>query len=271
MTTTPLTTPPAEPVTPLFFDTHCHVDYIVRNGRPLNDVVADAAAVGWMVNPGTCIAQLPDVLAVAEQVPHIYAAAAIHPTDVADQPADWQAHLHAAMAHPKVVAVGETGLDYYRPEQQAPGNQALQRDCLETHLDLARQYNKPVIIHDREAHADVQAILRNHPGVVGVMHCFSGDLAFAMAMIELGYYISFAGNVTFKNATTLQHAAQQVPLERLLIETDAPFLSPMPHRGTPNSPDRVALVGQFIAGLRSMPVDELATVTTQNAKRLFKI
>jgi TatD DNase family protein len=260
----------AETTYPLF-DTHCHVDYIVRNGTPLADVLAatQAAGVGLMLNPGTCIDQLPDVLAVAEQAPNIYAAAAIHPTDVADRPDDWLQRLETAMAHPKVVAVGETGLDYYRPEQQAPDNQQQQRHCLEVSLDLALRHNKPVIIHDREAHQDIHAIIRNQPGICGVMHCFSGDTDFARQMIDLGFYISFAGNVTFKNAHMLQAAATAIPLDWLLVETDSPFLSPMPHRGTPNSPERVTLVAQCIAELRGIPVDTLARQTTANACRLF--
>jgi TatD DNase family protein len=257
--------------TQMFADTHCHVDYLVRAGRPLAEVVAEAtdAQVSWMLNPGTCIEQLPDVLQVAEQVDHIFAAAAIHPTDVAERPDDWLNQLELALAHPKVVAVGETGLDYFRPTQCEPDNQAQQQHCMEASLQLAARFKKPVIIHDREAHADVQAIVANHPDVVGVMHCFSGDLAFALQMINLGYYISFAGNVTFKNAQDLHHAATHIPLERLLIETDSPFLSPMPHRGTPNAPARVALVGAYIAQLRQIPVEALAEATTQNAMRLF--
>ena len=256
----------------MFVDTHCHVDYLVRAGRPLQDVISEAteAQVSWMLNPGTCIDQLPDVLRVAEQADNIYAAAAIHPTDVAERPDDWLTQLEQAVIHPKVIAVGETGLDYYRPEQCEPDNQAQQRHCMEASLELAARHGKPVIIHDREAHADVRAIIANHPDVIGVMHCFSGDLTFANQMIELGYYISFAGNVTFKNAHDLHHAATHLPLERLLIETDSPFLSPMPHRGTPNAPARVALVGAFIAQLRGLPVEALAEATTQNATRLFQ-
>jgi TatD DNase family protein len=265
-------THPTPQHTPLF-DTHCHIDYLLRgNWTPaMLAPVLQAANVSLMINPGTCIAQLPDVLAAAETLPGVYAAAALHPTDVAERPDDWLAQLEHAMHHPKVVAVGETGLDYYRPEQQDLDNQAQQHLCFNASLQLAKTHNKPVIVHDREAHDDVAAVIADHPGVQGVMHCFSGDIAFAERMIALGFYISFAGNVTFKNAYALHEAARHIPLEWLLIETDSPFLSPMPHRGTPNDPSRVALVAAHIAQLRGMPTQDLIAATTRNGCRLFNV
>jgi TatD DNase family protein len=257
----------------MLIDTHCHIDYLLRAGNQLDDVLADATAanVGLMINPGTCVDHWPDVLAVAEASPRVFAAMAIHPTDVDDRPADWLAQLQQVATHPKVVAIGETGLDYYRPEQQTPANMAAQRACMEASLDLACQLNKPVILHDREAHADIEAVVRQFPKVRGVMHCFSGDVDFALRMIELGFYISFAGNVTFKNAHGLQQAATAIPLERLLVETDSPFLSPMPHRGTPNAPARVALVAAFIAQLRQLSIEAVTHTTTANARQLFAL
>lgn len=264
---------------PSIVDTHCHLDYIARQdehpdgaaGVDAEQVMVRAAEAGvqWIVNPGVTPARFPEVLAMAERFESVYAALAVHPTDVADIEGDpdWLASLTALLEHPKVIALGETGLDYYRDTTQA----ALQQRCFRSFLALGRERDMPVIVHDREAHADVLAIASEFPGVRGVMHCFSGDAAFAARMMAQGFYISFAGNLTFKNAANLHEAAREVPLERMLIETDSPFLSPVPFRGKPNEPARVRFVAEKIAELKGIPYADVAAVTTANARAVFGI
>jgi len=252
---------------PTLVDTHAHVDYIARTGEDVDAAIARAQAEGvqWLVNPGVAPDRYADVMAMAERFDMVYAALSVHPTDVQDVTGDWRDAVRPYLKHPKLVAIGETGLDYYHDTTYV----ALQKQFFREALALAQETGLPVIVHDREAHDDVRAILAEFPEVRGVMHCFSGDGAFAHAMVEMGYYVSFAGNVTFKKATDLQEAAQAVPLDRLLIETDSPFLSPMPHRGKPNEPARVRFVAEKIAELRGMSVEALAEATAQNAQRLF--
>jgi TatD DNase family protein len=267
----------------MIVDTHCHLDYIARQddhpdgaaGSDAAQVMARAAEAGvqWIVNPGVTPARFPDVLAMAERFENVYAALAVHPTDVADieDDPDWLASLTALLDHPlyhrKIVALGETGLDYYHDTTHT----ALQQRCFRSFLALGRERDLPVIIHDREAHADVLAIASEFPGVRGVMHCFSGDAAFARQMTALGFYVSFAGNLTFKNAANLHEAARETPLERILIETDSPFLSPVPFRGKPNEPARVRFVAEKIAELKGIPYADVAAVTTANARAVFGV
>ncbi|MDX2085400.1 MAG: TatD family hydrolase [Candidatus Melainabacteria bacterium] len=262
--------------TPLLFDTHCHLDYLEEGlaehspAQPLPDVLerAQAQGVGWIINPSVSPDRFAAVLSVAERFENVFAAVAVHPTDVNALPDDnrWLAEIEQHLKHPKVVAVGETGLDYYWDTT----HKARQQACFSASLALARQHQLPIIVHDRDAHEDIYTLIQAEPGVTGVMHCFSGDADFALRMVELGFYISFAGNVTFKKAEALREAASVVPLERLLVETDSPFLSPVPFRGKPNEPARVRLVAECIAALRNLPLDVLAETTTANARRLFQ-
>jgi TatD DNase family protein len=275
---------PSSPI----IDTHCHLDYIARqlaeaaaasDGSVELDTIeqviarAQAAGVQWLVNPGVSLECFNEILALTERFESVYAALSVHPTDVVetnDAP-NWLETLRKGLEHPKVVAIGETGLDYYRPEQQEPDNIALQQKCFRALLELGRERDLPVIIHDREAHEDVLKLVKEYPGVRGIMHCFSGDTEFAKAMIKQGFYISFAGNLTFKNAKNLHDAAQNLPLEFILTETDSPFLSPMPFRGKPNEPERVQYVVQKIAQLKSMSYEDIAEATTANAHSVFSL
>lgn len=254
-------------MSPTLVDTHAHLDYIARSGEDVEAAMAraEAAGVKWLINPGVHPDRFSQVIAMTERFEGVYAALSVHPTDVQDVTGDWREAVRPYLNHPKLVAIGETGLDYYHDTTHV----ALQKQLFREALALAQETGLPVIVHDREAHDDVRAIIQEFPGVRGVMHCFSGDGAFAQSMADLGFYISFAGNVTFKKATELQEAAQVVPLDRLLIETDSPFLSPMPHRGKPNEPGRVLHVAEKIAELRRITLDALAQATTQNAQRLF--
>lgn len=259
-------------------DTHSHVDYLHHQEGPksydgietnVSAVLARAKnnGVKWVLNPSVEPQHFNRVVQLAEEHPMLYAAVAVHPCDVHEVP-DIEACLETAqsfMSHPKCVAVGETGLDYYHDLTYVER----QKEFFRAFMQLAEEFDKPVIIHDRDAHDDVAAMVDEFPDVKGVMHCFGGDADFAMAMVERGYCISFAGNVTFKNAKPLHEAAKMIPLESMLIETDAPFLAPVPHRGQPSEPSFVLHVAEFIANLRGMSVEELGDVTTANANRLF--
>lgn len=262
-------------------DTHAHLDYLQREQGEDPAVVmerARAEGVEFIVNPCVTPKRFDEVMAIVERLENVYAAVAVHPTDVLDteEYPDWPAQIEALLQHPKVVALGETGLDYYWSLEHVD----LQKQCLKIFLELGRKYDKPVILHDRDyqeprsdssSHQDIYDIVSSVPGVRGVMHCFSGDAEFAQKMIEKGFYISFAGNVTFKKATDLQEAAKAVPLEYLLVETDSPFLSPVPFRGKPNEPARVRHVVEKIAELKGLSYEEVAAATTANARKVFAL
>jgi TatD DNase family protein len=252
----------------ILVDTHTHIDYLVREGADATTVMTDAETVGvsWMINPSVTPEHFPDVLRLTEQFSNLFAASAVHPTDVQDvDPETWKPTVEAMLGHPKVVAIGETGLDYHWDKTHID----LQHTFFRTFLAMGRERNLPVIVHDREAHEDIYRIIAEFPGVRGVMHCFSGDTAFAKAMIALGFYISFAGNVTFKNAKNLHEAAAELPLEWMLLETDSPFLSPVPFRGKPNEPAKVYYVAARIAELKGLPLETVAEVTSENARKVF--
>jgi len=252
----------------MLVDTHSHIDYLVREGADATVVMDEAkmAGVSWMVNPSVTPDHFSDVLRLIEQFPNLFAASAVHPTDVQDvDPETWKTSVETMLEHPKVVAIGETGLDYHWDKTHIE----LQHSFFRTLLSMARERNLPVIVHDREAHEDICRIISEFSGVRGVMHCFSGDTDFANAMIKLGFYISFAGNVTFKNAKNLHEAATEVPLEWMLLETDAPFLSPVPFRGKPNDPAKVQYVAARIAELKGIPIETVAEVTSENARKVF--
>ncbi len=208
---------------------------------------------------------------MAEETPNFYAAVGFHPNDTANFDSSALAQLRELAAHPKVVAIGEIGLDYYWDKVPHP----VQRRAFEQHLALAKEVNKPVIIHQRESAADTMAILRqwgagqNHPGLT--LHSFSGDLTMAQEAIELGFYIGISGPVTFKNARNLPGIVAAMPQERLLVETDAPFLSPHPFRGKRNEPARVKLIAERIADLQKRPFAEMCRYLTDNTISLFNI
>ncbi|MEB3288049.1 MAG: TatD family hydrolase [Vampirovibrionales bacterium] len=269
-------------------DTHCHLDYIERQGREENIPHSDAGhvlsramaeGVEFIINPCVSPEYYDQVLKIAEAHDNVYMAVAIHPTDVSDtlKYPDWQSRIRHLLEHPKVVAIGETGLDYYWSTEHID----LQKQCLSMFLKLGVEFDKPVILHDRNvregdasglnSHEDILSLVKSAPGVRGIMHCFSGDADFALRMIEAGFYISFAGNITFKKATDLQAAATVVPLEKILVETDSPFLSPMPFRGKMNEPARVRYVVEKIAELKNLSYEEVALATTRNAKSVFGI
>lgn len=254
-----------------YIDSHAHLAYERFRGEEAAIVArAQAAGVTHMVNPGITEQSVADALALADQFPgFLTVGLGIHPNDAQEWDEGTYERFAALGDDPRVVAVGETGLDYYRttcpPETQ--------HEVLRQHIRLAKQIRRPLIIHTRDAHADLLQILDEEQAadIGGVMHCFSGDYAHALACIERNFVISFAGNLTYKSATMLQEAATKLPLDKLLIETDSPFLSPVPHRGQRNEPSYVPLVAHMIADLKGIPVTEVAAATTANARRLFNL
>ncbi|NLZ93109.1 MAG: TatD family hydrolase [Firmicutes bacterium] len=249
-------------------DTHAHLTD-ERFNEDLDDVLvrAKAAGLGKIISIGCDLPSSEAAIALAAANDNIFAAVGIHPHEASSAGQDALQALKKLADSPKVVAIGEIGLDYYYRFSSADQ----QKDVLRRQIRLAREMALPVIIHNRDAHEDILAILRAEKAyeVGGVMHCFSGDLNFAMQCLELGFYLSFAGIVTFKKPGDLPLVVQEMPLERLLIETDSPYLAPVPFRGRRNEPAYVVHVAEKIAQLRQLEFSKIAEITTQNAQKLF--
>ncbi|HYC45358.1 MAG TPA: TatD family hydrolase [Burkholderiales bacterium] len=249
-------------------DSHCHLDF-PELAADVPAALSEMAANG--VSHALCVSvtleDFPKVRALAEEHPNLYASVGTHP-DYPDVPPVLPDDLVQRADHPRVIAIGETGLDYYR----LTGDLEWQRDRFRAHIRAARACGKPLIIHTRAAADDTLRLMREERAdeVRGVMHCFTESWETAAAAIDLGFYISFSGIVTFKNAGTLREVARRVPLERLLVETDSPYLAPVPFRGKTNQPAWVKYVAEEIARLRAIDFDDLAQATTQNFFRLFK-
>jgi TatD DNase family protein len=251
----------------MLVDTHAHLDS-KRFAGDREAVITRAleAGVGAIVTVGADMASSRAAVGLAQQHPNVYATVGVHPHDARDVEPDDLAELARLGSEPVVVAIGEIGLDFYRnlspPERQ--------REAFIAQLDLARQAAKPVVIHDRDAHREVMSILKDKAdGLKGVLHCFSGDLALAREALEMGWFVSLAGPVTFRNARKLQELARRLPLDGLLVETDCPFLAPHPYRGKRNEPAYVRLVAEKISALKELPLQEVAAATTRNASQLF--
>ena len=250
-------------------DSHAHIDD-ERFDADRDEVVARALAAGvsLIVNIGADMASSARSVALAEKYPGIYAAVGMHPHDSQDMKETDYRQLEQWANHPKVVAIGEIGLDYHYDLSPRP----VQKEVFLRQLDLARKTGKPFIIHEREAHADMMDIIRNAArGLNGVFHCFSGSVETAREYLKMGFYISVAGPVTFPKSVKTKEVAKAVPLDRLLVETDSPYLTPQPFRGKRNEPAYVRLVAEEIANLRDISLAELAEATTANVRRLFNI
>jgi TatD DNase family protein len=260
---------PPEPLPAPAFDSHCHLEMI---DRPTPDVVAEAAAAGItrMITIGTDLESSRWAAALAAQPGPVRAGVAIHPNSTADAAKlgkdEVLAELAGLAAQPSVVAVGETGLDYYR--DHAPPE--VQQEWFRAHIQIAKDTGKALVIHDREAHDDVLRLLAEEgaPDHV-VFHCFSGGAGLARACADAGYVMSFAGNITFPSAQPLRDAAAVAPASLILVETDAPFLTPVPNRGKPNTPAMSAYTLRFIAGLKDMDTAELCAAVTATGDRVF--
>lgn len=253
----------------MLVDSHCHLDF-PDFADDIPGVLADMRRHDVTHALCVCVTlvDFPKVRALAERHPNLYASVGTHP-DYADHPVVTPDELVRLADHPRVVAIGETGLDYYR----LTGDLEWQRERFRAHIRAAKACAKPLIIHTRAAAADTIEIMReeraDHPG--GVMHCFTETWETAQAALELGFHISFSGIVTFKNAGALKEVARRVPLERLLIETDSPYLAPVPYRGKVNRPAWVRHVAEELARLRGTSLEEIAAATSTNFFRLFNI
>jgi TatD DNase family protein len=251
----------------VFVDSHCHLDFPeLRDDLPQ---VLDAMRANEVTH-ALCIAVEKDawsaVHAIARAHPNLYASVGVHP-DYADIEEPTQAELVARSQDARIVAIGETGLDYYR----LTGDLDWQRQRFRTHIRAAREAGKPLVIHTRAAAADTLAIMRDERAgdVGGVMHCFTETWDVAASALDMGFHISFSGIVTFRNAMELKEVARRVPLDRMLIETDSPYLAPVPHRGKRNQPAWVRHVAEEIARLRDAPLESIAAATSDNFFRLF--
>jgi TatD DNase family protein len=259
--------PPAPPaLTTAALDSHCHLDLIARD---VADVMAEAKAVGIerVVQIGIDVPSSRWSAELAASRDDVWAAVAIHPNEApqADEPA-WQAIAELARGD-RVVAIGETGLDHFRTSEE---QWAAQEISFRRHISIAKDTGKALVIHDRDAHDDVLRVLEDEgPPERVVFHCFSGDAGFARRCADGGYVMSFAGNLTFKNAQDLRDAAAVAPLDQLLVETDGPFLTPMPHRGAPNAPYLVPLTVRALAEVKGVGEDEIAAAVTATAARVF--
>lgn len=250
-------------------DTHCHL-HLRQFDLDRDEVVARAEANGVtkIIEVGIDLESNKEAIALASRYSQVYAAVGIHPHEAGKAIEETWAELRSLASQPGVVAIGETGLDYYR--DYSPREK--QKEALKEQLSLAKELRKPIILHDREAHDDLLAIVQEHgEGLTGVFHCFSGDLAMAKRCLEMGFYISIAGPVTYRNAHRLRELARTLPLEKLLLETDSPFLTPHPYRGRRNEPAYVKLVAQEVAEIRGGSFEELAQATTENTTRLFRL
>lgn len=250
-------------------DSHCHLDFEDFNGE-LDDVVARAgdAGVGLMVTIGTTLRGFEGVLKVAESYDNIVCTVGIHPHEAEAEPDVGTAQLVELARHPKVVGIGETGLDYFYEHSPRDAQKANFR----AHIEASRETQLPLIIHTRDADDDMAEILTEEMGkgeFPALLHCFSSSRALAMTALDLGLFISLSGIVTFKSAADLQETAKDVPLDKLLVETDAPYLAPVPKRGKRNEPSFVAHTAAKVAELQGMEVDALAEATTDNFFRLF--
>ena len=252
----------------MLVDSHCHINFPDIAGNM--DAVLQSMATN-NVTHALCVSvnmrEFPQVLAVAEAHHNIYASVGVHPDYEDEEPVSVEQLVRLA-AHPRVIAIGETGLDYFR----LTGDLEWQRERFRTHIRAAILAGKPLIIHTREAAQDTIRIMQEEEArqIGGVMHCFTESLEVAEQAIALGFYISFSGIVTFKNATNLKHVAQHIPLECMLVETDSPYLAPVPFRGKTNQPAYVKYVAEEIARLRGITLDEVAQATTHNFFQLFK-
>ena len=246
-------------------DVHCHLDD-TQFANDLDAVIerANAAGVDTIITAGADVATSRAAVALAENYPNVFVVVGIHTHAAHTFDENSFAEICELATHDQVVGIGEIGLDFYWQENPA---REIQEQNFVAHLELAAELNKPVVIHDRDAHAELMAILAQRREPRGIMHCFSGDLAMAEQAIALGYLISFAGNVTFKNAQRLQDIARVLPLDKMVIETDAPYLSPL--RGRRNESANVVRVAEKIAQIKNMELVSVAQTTAQNSRTLF--
>ena len=253
----------------MIFDTHAHLDdRAFDEDRPALLDALPTQGIRLVMNPGCSLASSRAAAALAAQQDYVYAAVGSHP-DAADEVTEAAIEAYRAMAlgNPKVKAIGEIGLDYHYKD--IPRD--IQEKAFRMQMALAQELGLPVIVHEREAHEDGMNIVEAFPAVKGVFHCYSGSLEMAKVLIKKGWYIGFGGVLTFKNARKAVEVASQIPLERIVLETDCPYMSPEPFRGRRNDPSRLGLVAEKLAAIRGLSVEEIEAITLENGKRLYGI
>jgi TatD DNase family protein len=259
---------------PQLIDSHCHLNYDY-SPKSLEEILKEATqnGVSHLVTIGTDLESISEIQKISQKYEPVFHTIGVHPHDVNQLTEVGMSQLKEAAQHPKCRAIGEIGLDYHY--DHSPRDQ--QKHWLNRQLELALDLKLPIVIHSREGEEDLLAALTQYTSqlpqnsIPGIIHCFSGTAEFGMKCIELGFYISFSGILTFKKADEIRTAAQSYPLEKLLIETDAPFLAPIPHRGKKCEPSMVTLTAQKLAEIKGVTLEKVAEITTQNAKRVFRI
>ena len=252
----------------MLFDTHAHMDdRAFREDRDALIAGLPEKGVGLVMNPGCSLESSRNAVALAEKYPHVYAAVGSHP-DVADEVNDTILDEYGKLCKlPKVKAIGEIGIDYHY--EDIPRD--LQKKAFRMQLELAREVKLPVIVHERDAHEDGMAIVKEFPDVTGVFHCYSGSAEMARQLVDLGWYIGFTGVLTFKNARKAIETAASIPLDRIVLETDCPYMAPEPYRGKRNDPGYIYRMAEKLAEIRGLSVEEIQDITTENGKRLYHI
>ena len=254
----------------MYFDTHAHY-YDDAFDADRDEVLSalPAAGVELALCPGCDLVSSRQSVALAERYPHLYAAVGFHPENLEGASLDQLSEIEAMAAHRKVKAIGEIGLDYYW--EKDPDKRKLQQDFCSAQLSLAEKLDLPVIFHDREAHKDSLDMVRAHPNARGVFHCYSGSVEDAKALVIMGWMVSFTGVVTFKNARRALEVIEWLPMDRIMIETDAPYMAPEPYRGKRNDSRYVFRMAEAIAQVKGLTAEEVGRITTENGKRFFNI
>lgn len=254
----------------MYFDTHAHY-YDDAFDADRDEVLSalPAAGVELALCPGCDLVSSRQSVALAERYPHLYAAVGFHPENLEGASLDQLSEIEAMAAHRKVKAIGEIGLDYYW--EKDPDKRKLQQDFCSAQLSLAEKLDLPVIFHDREAHKDSLDMVRAHPNARGVFHCYSGSVEDAKTLVIMGWMVSFTGVVTFKNARRALEVIEWLPMDRIMIETDAPYMAPEPYRGKRNDSRYVFRMAEAIAQVKGLTAEEVGHITTENGKRFFKI
>ena len=254
----------------MYFDTHAHY-YDDAFDADRDEVLSalPAAGVELALCPGCDLVSSRQSVALAERYPHLYAAVGFHPENLEGVSLDQLSEIEAMAAHPKVKAIGEIGLDYYW--EKDPDKRKLQQDFCSAQLSLAEKLDLPVIFHDREAHKDSLDMVRAHPNARGVFHCYSGGVEDAKTLVIMGWMVSFTGVVTFKNARRALEVIEWLPMDHIMIETDAPYMAPEPYRGKRNDSRYVFRMAEAIAQVKGLTAEEVGRITTENGKRFFDI
>ena len=253
----------------MLFDTHAHLDdHAFDPDRDALLAALPGQGIGLLMNPGCSLATSRAACALAREHSWIYAAVGSHPDAAAEvTPEVLEEYRRLIRENPKVKAIGEIGLDYHY--EDVPRN--IQQEAFLAQMELAREAKLPVIVHERDAHADGMTVVRHFPEVTGVFHCYSGSLEMARELVERGWYIGFTGVLTFKNARRALEVAAGLPLDRIVLETDCPYMSPEPFRGKRNDPGRLYRMVEALSALRGLPIEEIETITMENGKRLYRL